>query len=130
MNKFQIASMLLTLCPIPTVIQDMIFTILVCQGTPSARVIKAREEREEREIPICVVALGPLHACRYTLYYMDRTVNHYYDNDSYFNKEALFELHIIYLKSKRSTAYTVRKIQELTNHLDELFRDRLKYNAF
>ena len=42
--------MLLTLCPIPTVIQDMIFTILVCQGTPSARVIKTREEKEEREM--------------------------------------------------------------------------------
>jgi hypothetical protein len=130
MNKFQIASALLTLCPIPTVIQNMIFGILLCEGTPTASIIKTRKsdkESGELEIPIHVVVIGPLQRCRHSLYYMDKTINHYYDNDSYFNKEALFELHIIYLKSKRTSAYTVRKIQELTEHLDMLFKCRLVY---
>jgi hypothetical protein len=118
MNKFQMASMLLTLCPIPTVIQDMIVGILMYQGTPSSNAIKTRNLEEE--VPIKVVALGPLDRCRHTLYYMERTVNRIYDNSSYFSREALIELHIAYLKEKRSTAYTVTKIQDLTNHLNKL----------
>jgi hypothetical protein len=120
MNKFETASMLLTLCPIPTSIQDIIFGMLLSQGTPSAAAIKRDEKEEEKEIPIKVVALGTLDRCRHTLYYMEKTINHNYDNASYFSKEALFELHIVYLNGKRSTPYTTRKIQELTNHLKKL----------
>lgn len=117
--------MLLTLCPIPTVIQDMIVGILMCEGTPSSNAIKRKNlEEEEEEVPIKVVALGPLDRCRHTLYYMERTVNYIYDNASYFSREALIELHIAYLKEKRSTTYTVTKIQDLTNYLTSLFKRR------
>ena len=125
MNKLQTASMLLSLCPIPQVIQDMIFGILLCDGTPSSNAIKGKNLEEEEEIPIKVVALGPLNRCRHTLYYMEQTVNIIYDNASYFSREALIELHIVYLKEKRTTAYTVTKIQALTNHLNSLIKERL-----
>ena len=121
--------MLLTLCPIPTVIQDMIVGILMCEGTPSSNAIK-RKNLEEEEVPIKVVALGPLDRCRHTLYYMERTVNIIYDNASYFSREALIELHIAYLKEKRSTTYTVTKIQDLTNHLTALFKRRERNITF
>ena len=126
MNKFQMASMLLTLCPIPTVIQEMIVGILVCEGTPSSNAIKGM--KLEEEVPIKVVGLGPLNRCRHTLYYMERTINHIYDNASYFSREALIELHIVYLKGKRPTAYTATKIQDLTNHLKRLHSSFLVNN--
>ena len=128
MNKFETASMILTMCPIPTSIQDIILGILIGYGTPSANAIKARLIEDEPEIPIKVVALGTLDRCRHTLYYMERTINYNYDNASYFSKEALFELHIVYLNGKRSTPYTVRKIQELTNHLQKLHSSFISNN--
>lgn len=128
MNTFQMASTLLTMCPIPTSIQDIILGMLIGYGTPSANAIKARLIEDEPETPIKVVALGTLDRCRHTLYYMEKTINHNYDNASYFSKEALFELHIVYLNGKRSTPYTTRKIQELTNHLKSLHSSFISNN--
>lgn len=125
MNPLQLASSLLTLCPIPTAIQDIIFGILVGYGTPSTNAIKSKPSIDDNEIPIRVVALGTLDRCRHTLYYMERTITHTYDNASYFSKEALFEIHTIYLKNKRTTEYTLTKMQELSNALYSLSQRRL-----
>ena len=125
MNILETGSVLLKLCPIPTVIQDIIMNILIGFGTPSANAIKSRQLLDESEIPIKVVAFTSLNKCRYTLYYMERAVTHYYDEASYFSKEALFEMYSIYLKNKRTTQYTITKLQDISNHSYRLSRERL-----
>ena len=123
MNSFEYASSLLELCPIPESIQQCIFSLLIGFGTPSTKAMKNATLPEE--VPIRVVALGMLDRCRHTLYYMERTISHCYDNASHFSREALFELHKIYLSNKRPTAYTITKTQELNNRLQTMSRKRL-----
>lgn len=125
MNIFERDTYLLKLCPIPESIQQCIFNLLIGFGTPSTNAIKTTPLQLENEIPIKVVALGTLDRCRYTLYYMERTITHWYDNSNYFSKEALFGLHQIYLSNKKQTAYTTTKTQDLTNCLQTMSRRRL-----
>lgn len=125
MNILETNSILLKLCPIPTVIQDAILNILVGYGTPSANAIKSGRLLDDIELPIKVIAMGTLDRCRHTLYYMERTITHYYDNSTHFSKEALIELHQIYLTNKRTTPYTITKLQDVSNYLYKLRMDRL-----
>lgn len=123
MNIFEEAIMLLKLCPIPESIQQCIFNLLVGYGTNTASAIKTITIPDD--IPIRVIVFGSLDRCRHTLYYMERTINHFYDNASHFSKEALFELHNIYLSNKRQTPYIITKTHEITEYLQVIKRKRL-----
>ena len=116
-------SKLVELCPVPSCMQQLILTILLGYGTPSAHAIQTAPLIDE--IPIQVVHVGTLNRCRHTLYYMEKTLTHCYNNATHFSREALFELHIIYLTNKRQTPYTISKLRDLTQYSIALSRNRL-----
>ena len=127
MNLYEQYANVLQLCSIPESIQQMIFYLLVGYGTSSAHNIQGElANTNKKEEPIHAIILGPLDRCRHTLYYMENTINHVYDNSNYFSREALYHAHLIYLQNKKKqTEYTITKIQELTNDLKRLTKNRL-----
>ena len=105
MNTFEIACKLVELCPVPACIQQLIFNILVGYGTPSANAIQKETTR----------SWGAPNEFRYTLNYIEQN----------YNREALYELHIIYLTNKRQTSYTISKIQMISRYSQAHIRSRL-----
>jgi hypothetical protein len=121
--NLETATKLVELCPVPSCIQQLILTILLGYGTPSAHAIQTAPLIDE--IPIQVVHVGTLNRCRHTIYYMEKTITHCYDNASHFSREALYEIHIIYLTNKQQTPYTILKLRDLTQYSSTLTRNRL-----
>jgi len=124
MNPYEQFMQLLSTCPVPRCIQQLIYYHLVGYGTPSAGVIQTMTPAED--IPIKVVALGPLNTCRHSLYYMEKTITHNYDISSHFSRQALYEHHIIYLKSKKiQTEYIISRQRAMMESLQILANIRL-----
>ena len=124
MNPYEQFIKLLTQSPVPLCIQQLIYYNLVGYGTPSASVIQTMIPAED--IPIKVVALGPPNKCRHSLYYMGKTITHNYDESSHFSRQALYEFHIIYLKSKKNqTEYIISRQRDMTETLQILTNVRL-----
>jgi hypothetical protein len=96
MNPFEQYLNLLKLCPIPEIIQNQIFNLVVGFGTHSANIMRMKKDKEKPYQ--IVILLGPGEMCCKKLYYWDyRVVNQCYDMSSHFTREALYELHLIYL---------------------------------
>jgi hypothetical protein len=86
--------------------------MLIGYGTPSTNAMTANAIRNmpaSEDIPIKVVIFGPHNRCRYTLYFMNKTITRYYDNATHFSLQALYELHLIYLNAQRQTEYAISK---------------------
>lgn len=128
MNPFETARELLELTPIPSSIQQIIFNMLIGYGTPSSKVLKTKEPDED--IPIRVVAIGPLNRCRHTMYYTWKTKTHCYDNASHYSREALYELHTVYLlNKKRQTSYVLSKLLDMAIYMEAQTETRLSQFA-
>ena len=123
MNPYEQSIHLLCLCPVPSSIQEKIYYLLVGFGTETANAI--RTAPAILDVPIKAVAFGPLGRCRHTLYYMNFTVNHYYDNASHFSRLALYELHLIYLDHSPPLPYISSRIQDVSSSLRALINNRL-----
>ena len=128
MNALETAHNLLGLCPIPSSIQQIIYYSLVGHGTPSSNAILASSRKGE-EIPIRVVIWSDNDEtstkCRYTVFYMEKTINCYYDNSSHYSLMALFDLHPIYLSRKTGSRYGILKTAELARRESALTSLRL-----
>ena len=122
MNLYE-QSMILRMCPVPASIQQIIYYLLMGFGTETANAI--RTAPAILDVPIKSVAFGPLGRCRHTLYYMNFTINHYYDNASHFSRRALYELHLIYLDRNPPLPYISSRIQDITSSLHVLNKNRL-----
>ena len=121
--NLEIITNLVELCPVPSCIQQLIFNILVGYGTPSAHAIQTAPHSIV-ETPI-QVQIGTLTQCRHTLYYMEKRIIHCYDNASHFSRDALYELHIIYLTKKPQTPYIISKLRDVFQYYNTLTRNRL-----
>jgi hypothetical protein len=125
MNVFESAKNLLELCPIPSVIQQLILNSFIGYGTPSSQALKITDNDEE--IPIRVVVMEVSDKFRYSIYYMDKVINRYYDySSSHHSLIALCELHIIYLFKKQiQPPYVLLKLRELCDHMNDYTKRRL-----
>lgn len=115
MNPYEQSMQMLSLCPIPHCIQQLIYYTLVGYGTLSANAIRIMPAMED--IPIKVVIFGPHNRCRHTLYFMKKTITRYYDDATHFSLHALYELHLIYLNTQRPTEYLNSKRQIMKDSL-------------
>jgi hypothetical protein len=123
MNLYEQSMQILRACPVPPCIQQIIYYLLVGFGTETANII--RTAPAVLDVPIKIVAFGPLGRCRHTLYFMNFTINHYYDNASHFSRVALYELHLIYLDCSPHFPYISSRIQDITSSLRVLIKNRL-----
>ena len=115
MNLYEQSIQMLSLCPIPHCIQQLIYYMLIGYGTLSANAIRIMPAMED--IPIKVVAFGPHNRCRHTLYFMKKTITRYYDDATHFSLHALYELHLVYLNTRRPTEYLNSERQIMNDSL-------------
>jgi hypothetical protein len=108
MNILEQNKILLNLCPIPQIIQEMIFNIFVGYGTPSANILKNPVITKDNFIKrIIVISFGRLR------------------RSTYFSLETIYELHAVYLKNKIMTPYRICKLQDLRIELHNNMKLRL-----
>jgi len=56
---------------------------------------------------------------------MEKTITHCYDNASYFSREALYELQIVYLSAEEQSGYVIAGLNMMHFYLDVLIKNRL-----
>jgi len=130
MNIFEQAKILLSLCPIPQIIQEMIFNILVGYGTPISNILTNLEEIKKKFAKkIYVYSFGRsgcLSVChtRKTLnYYQMLTLN---ENATYFTLKTIYEIHEIYLqRTDTMRDYNRLTLFHLNQELSNITRTRL-----
>jgi hypothetical protein len=129
MNILEQNKILLNLCPIPQIIQEMIFNILVGYGTPSANILKDPVITKDNFIKrIIVISFGRVG--RMIIRHSPKFLNYcelldMHANSTYFSLETIYELHVVYLKNKIMTPYRIRKLQDLRIELHNNMKLRL-----
>ena len=129
MNIFKQNKILLSLCPIPENIQEIIFSILVGYGTPVSNILTNLEEIKKKFMKnIRVYSFGRLgyfsicHTRKTLTYYQLLTINEY---ATYFRLKALYEIHAIHLERTDMTNYKISKLIDLNQELYNITRIRL-----
>ena len=129
MNPLEQNKTLLELCPIPTIIQEMIFNILVGYGTPSANLfenptiilrnfikrISRVSFRTTKRLIIC-------HISRELTYFQ---MLYMYENSPHFSLVTIYELHMIHLKKTEMNPYKNSKVREITSEIQINTKKRL-----
>ena len=113
MNPYEQSMHMLSRCPIPPCIQEIIYYMLVGYGTGHANAIKTRSTNQE--VPRKFIKFGTFyssHTCHYVLQFIEKTVIHNYDNATYSSICALYENHLLYM-IKRQELLQIKRVENM-----------------